>query len=100
MKSEHQTKSGHMMRSLNKWSIFFLAIALTATGELWDFSRFVARHPSVLWQIGLFSVASALGQYFIFMLLPWLANGKFSAGDSLWLAIGYVKQVRDVNACI
>ena len=67
MKSEHQTKSGHMMRSMNKWSIFFLAIALTATGELWDFSSFVARHPSVMWQIGLFSVASALGQYFIFM---------------------------------
>jgi len=67
MKSEHQTKSGHMMRSMNKWSIFFLAIALTATGELWEFLGFVARHPTVIWQIGLFSVASALGQYFIFM---------------------------------
>merc|ERR1719414_1790436 len=67
MKSEHQTKSGHMMRSMNKWSVFFLAVALTATGELWDFLGFVSRHPPVLWQIGLFSVASALGQYFIFM---------------------------------
>ena len=67
MKSEHQTKSGHMMRSMNKWSVLFLAVALTATGELWDFLGFVSRHPSVLWQIGLFSVASALGQYFIFM---------------------------------
>ena len=55
------------MRSMNKWSIFFLAIALTATGELWEFLGFVARHPTVIWQIGLFSVASALGQYFIFM---------------------------------
>jgi len=67
MKSEHQTKSGHMMRSMNMWSVLFLAVALTATGELWDFLGFVSRHPSVLWQIGLFSVASALGQYFIFM---------------------------------
>eukprot|EP00095_Tigriopus_kingsejongensis_P010988 maker-scaffold281_size224178-snap-gene-1.21 protein:Tk10988 transcript:maker-scaffold281_size224178-snap-gene-1.21-mRNA-1 annotation:"hypothetical protein DAPPUDRAFT_304130" len=67
MKSEYQTKSGHMMTSMNKWSVFYLGIALTATGELWEFIGFVQRHPSVLYQLSLFSIASALGQYFIFM---------------------------------
>ncbi|TRY68678.1 hypothetical protein TCAL_03248, partial [Tigriopus californicus] len=67
MKLDYQTKSGHMMTSMNKWSVFYLGIALTATGELWEFFGFVQRHPSVLYELGLFSIASALGQYFIFM---------------------------------
>lgn len=67
MKSEYKTKSGAMMTSMNKWSVFYLGIALTATGELWEFIGFVQRHPSVLYELGLFSIASALGQYFIFM---------------------------------
>jgi UDP-galactose transporter B1 len=66
MKSEHQTKSGHMMRAMNKWSILYLGIALVGSGELWDFVGFVQRHPSVVWEVVLFSVTSALGQYFIF----------------------------------
>jgi UDP-galactose transporter B1 len=67
MKSEHQTKSGHMMRAMNKWSIFYLAVALAGTGEIWEFVAFVGRFPDVIWQLALFSITSALGQYFIFM---------------------------------
>lgn len=33
MKAEHATKSGHMMLSMNKWSIIYLGVALTATGR-------------------------------------------------------------------
>jgi len=67
MKTEHKTKSGHMMMSMNKWSIMYLGIALAVTGEGIEFISFVKRHPSVIWQLGTFSGASALGQFFIFM---------------------------------
>ena len=62
MKSEYQTKSGHMMQAMNKWSILYLGVALTFTGEIWEFIAFVQRHPSVMGELAVFSVASALGQ--------------------------------------
>jgi len=67
MKSEHGTKSGHMMMAMNLWSMLFLGIALTATGEAIEFVAFVSRHPGVIWQILSFCIASAFGQFFIFM---------------------------------
>merc|ERR1712183_1167315 len=67
MKTEHQTKSGHMMMSMNKWSIMYLGVALSITGEGLEFISFVQRHPAVIWDLATFSVASALGQFFIFM---------------------------------
>ena len=67
MKAEHNTKSGHMMMAMNKWSVFYLGIGLILSGELWEFIAFVGRHPAVVWQLASVSVASALGQYFIFM---------------------------------
>jgi len=67
MKSEYATKSGHMMKSMNLWSMAYLGVALLATGEGIQFINFVSRHPSVLWQMASFSVASAFGQFFIFM---------------------------------
>lgn len=67
MKSEHGTKSGHMMKAMNLWSMAYLGGALLVTGEGLEFFSFVQRHPSVLWQMASFSVASALGQFFIFM---------------------------------
>lgn len=67
MKAEHGTKSGHMMKAINLWSILYLGLGLFITGEVWDFIGFVGRHPSIIWQLGSVSVASALGQYFIFM---------------------------------
>ena len=62
MKAEYQTKSGHMMQAMNKWSILYLGVALTFTGEIWEFIAFVQRHPSVMGELAVFSVASALGQ--------------------------------------
>jgi len=67
MKTEHKTKSGHMMMSMNKWSVMYLGVALAITGEGLEFLYFVQRHPAVIWQLASFSVASALGQFFIFM---------------------------------
>merc|ERR1719402_533440 len=67
MKAEHSTKSGHMMKAMNMWSMLFLGLALTATGEGIEFVAFVSRHPGVIWQILSFCIASAFGQFFIFM---------------------------------
>jgi hypothetical protein len=62
MKAEHSTKSLAMMLEMNKWSIIYLGLMLTATGELGLFSAFVQRHPDIVWQLMSVSVASALGQ--------------------------------------
>merc|ERR1719195_2127009 len=67
MKLEHATKSGHMMLAMNKWSVCYLALALAATGEGLEFVSFIQRHPAIVWQLASVSIASALGQYFIFM---------------------------------
>jgi len=67
MKTEYKTKSGHMMMAMNKWSIMYLGVGLALTGEGLEFIGFIKRHPSVIWELSTFSVASALGQFFIFM---------------------------------
>lgn len=72
MKAEYSTKSGHMMMAMNKWSIAYLGVGLAATGEIWQFAAFVGRHPSVLGQLALFSVCSALGQVTILIAVHFL----------------------------
>lgn len=67
MKAEHNTRSGHMMKAMNLWSMIFLGVALVLTGEGLEFIGFISRHPGVIWQILSFCVASAFGQFFIFM---------------------------------
>ncbi|KAK2721139.1 solute carrier family 35 member B1-like [Artemia franciscana] len=69
MKSEHQTRSGHMMSNMNLWSVGYLAVALLLTGEIVDFAEFVAKYPYVLWEMLVFSIASAFGQFFIFLMV-------------------------------
>ncbi|KAJ8865505.1 hypothetical protein PR048_033748 [Dryococelus australis] len=69
MRAEHQTKSGHMMLNMNLWSIFYLLVAVLVSGEIFAFVNFVQNHPSIIWQICNFSVASALGQCFIFLMV-------------------------------
>merc|ERR1719394_2381764 len=57
-----------MMINMNFWSVIFLGTALVLTGELWEFYQFAfIRHPGILLEIPLLALASALGQYFIFM---------------------------------
>lgn len=69
MRSEYKTKSLHMMSNINKWSIVFLGIAILYTGEMVEFFRFVQRHPSLIWELISFSLASAQGQLFIFLMV-------------------------------
>lgn len=67
MKSEHQTKSGHMMYKINLWSTFYLLGSTLATGEIFRFYEFIQRHPNLTSDIILFSSLSAIGQLFIFL---------------------------------
>lgn len=67
MKSESQTKSGHMMVSMNKWSCLFLGISILLTGEIFEFITFVNKYPYIIYQLLIFSILSALGQFFIFL---------------------------------
>ncbi|CAH0380734.1 unnamed protein product [Bemisia tabaci] len=66
MRSESETKSRYMMASTNKWSTVFLGIAMCLTMEVVDFYDFVNRHPRIIWQIAVLSIANAVGQFFVF----------------------------------
>lgn len=67
MRAEHQVQSHHMMFNMNLWSIGILAITLLTSGEVFQFVSFCQRFPHVLLHILTFSLASAVGQNFIFM---------------------------------
>ncbi|XP_028520712.1 solute carrier family 35 member B1 isoform X2 [Apis cerana] len=67
MKSEHNSKSGHMMLNMNGWSVIFSGIVIIASGELLEFVEFLHKYPSTIWHIATFSIAGAFGQYFIFL---------------------------------
>ncbi|XP_071520565.1 solute carrier family 35 member B1 [Panulirus ornatus] len=69
MIAESKTKSGHMMLNMNLFSIGYLAIALLVTGELFSFAAFVQRYPDVITKMLIFSICSALGQFFIFLMV-------------------------------
>ncbi|GFS23440.1 solute carrier family 35 member B1 [Elysia marginata] len=67
MRSFHKTGANSMMLFVNLFSVLWLGIALVATGEIFSFVSFAHRYPGVLFHMISFSLASALGQMFIFM---------------------------------
>ncbi|ELT90500.1 hypothetical protein CAPTEDRAFT_220847 [Capitella teleta] len=67
IRGEHRTQTHRMMLFMNLWSIAYLIAALLYTGEAFTFAVFAGKYPYVLVQMLGFSVASALGQHFIFM---------------------------------
>lgn len=67
MRTEHKSKSGHMMLSMNFWSFIISGSVIIVSGELVQFVSFMQRHPNCLWHIISFSLAGALGQFFIFL---------------------------------
>lgn len=62
MKTEFQSKSGHMMLNMNLWSTLYLVTAVLVSGEIWQFIEFVQMFPFILFNIFAFSILSALGQ--------------------------------------
>ncbi|CAG2102907.1 unnamed protein product [Medioppia subpectinata] len=69
MKNEYKTQSGHMMLQMNIWSTLTLGLILLIFGEIWTFIEFVGRYPYVIYDIISFSVLSAVGQMFIFLIV-------------------------------
>lgn len=67
MRVEHSIRSHYMMQKINICSFLILGTAVFMTGEIWNSIAFCQRHPSVLPNMLSFSVASALGQNFIFI---------------------------------
>ncbi|KAL0126875.1 hypothetical protein PUN28_005317 [Cardiocondyla obscurior] len=67
MKAEHNSKSGHMMLNMNLWSAIFSGIVILVSGELVKFIHFLQKYPFAIWQITTFSIAGAIGQFFIFL---------------------------------
>lgn len=55
-----------LMMWMNVWASGLLAVLLLLSGQGVAGARFVARHPEVLQDLGLFCLSSALGQNFIF----------------------------------
>lgn len=66
MRAEHKSSSGHMMMNMNFWSMVFSGTVIALSGEMFEFVKFVQRHPNSLFHIMSFSMAGALGQFFIF----------------------------------
>ncbi|XP_015601847.1 solute carrier family 35 member B1 isoform X1 [Cephus cinctus] len=67
MRDEHKSQSGHMMLNMNFWSVIFSGTVIIISGELFEFIRFLQRHPNAVWHLISFSAAGALGQFFIFL---------------------------------
>ncbi|CAL8287977.1 unnamed protein product [Boreogadus saida] len=67
MRTRFQTGAYHMMLNINLWSTLVLGLVVLWTGEIWEFLSFTERHSSIIYNILLFGLTSALGQTFIFM---------------------------------
>jgi len=67
MKTEHATKSGHMMYKVNLYSTVYLTLATLCSWEIFTFFEFIQIHPALIVDICLFSSLSAIGQLFIFL---------------------------------
>ncbi|MGH0140067.1 UNVERIFIED_CONTAM: hypothetical protein FKN15_070828 [Acipenser sinensis] len=62
MRAHFQTGSNQMMLNINLWSTLMLGAGVLWTGEVWEFLSFTDRYPSILYNIVLFGLTSALGQ--------------------------------------
>lgn len=69
IRANYKTFAHTMMLYMNVFSALILLTALTLTGEGFSFLGFVQRYPFVLGNMLLFSLASALGQNFIFLMV-------------------------------
>lgn len=62
LRSGHNISAYHMMYAVNAFAAVYLSVGVVSTGELWGVIGFIQRHPSVIFNIAIFSVASAIGQ--------------------------------------
>lgn len=69
MRAIHAPTARQFMAGTNGYSALLLIIAIAITGETKEFIPFGARHPEVLWHIGVFAGVCAIGQFFIFIMI-------------------------------
>lgn len=69
MRAATKPSAQHMMLNMNFWSSIMLGFALLVTGEGKDFVDFALKHPVLLRDLASLSVAGALGQLFIFIMV-------------------------------
>lgn len=62
LRSTHSVSAYHMMYAVNAFSAVYLVVSVVVSGELWKVTGFIQRHPSVLLNIAVFSISSAIGQ--------------------------------------
>lgn len=67
MRAVHKTGANNMMFFVNLFSVLYLIVGVVVTGELFEFMAFAHRHPFVMVNMLTFSIASAIGQMFIFI---------------------------------
>jgi solute carrier family 35 (UDP-galactose transporter), member B1 len=69
MRSAHKPSAQHMMLAMNCWSTIMLGSALVLTGEGSEFISFTFKHPELIGHLASLSLAGAIGQLFIFMMV-------------------------------
>eukprot|EP01117_Protostelium_nocturnum_P009837 TRINITY_DN3507_c0_g1_i1.p1 TRINITY_DN3507_c0_g1~~TRINITY_DN3507_c0_g1_i1.p1 ORF type:complete len:331 (-),score=66.29 TRINITY_DN3507_c0_g1_i1:29-1021(-) len=62
---DYSTSPKYMMYAINAWAVLLTGSCLVVSGKGVDGTLFCMRNPAVLFQIGLFSLCSAVGQIFI-----------------------------------
>jgi UDP-galactose transporter B1 len=73
IQGKHKTTSTQMMFLCNFWAIIFAGGACIAQGQLEPALAFVANNPDFQTKLAIFSLASALGQNFIFLTIQWFS---------------------------
>ncbi|KAF1740410.1 hypothetical protein MXB_3175 [Myxobolus squamalis] len=66
MRASYKVTSTHLMFFLNFWASLILIGICIISGEFLSFYRFCVRSPTILKDILLFAISSAVGQCFIF----------------------------------
>ncbi|XP_058452984.1 solute carrier family 35 member B1 homolog [Malaya genurostris] len=69
MRQHSSPSAQHMMLAMNGWSALFVIPALLITGEGSEFTAFAIKYPQMLTHLATLSLAGALGQLFIFMMV-------------------------------
>jgi len=69
MRGQSKPNSAMMMKMMNLFSIMYTLTSLILTSEIFTFINFCTRHPEIMLKILIFSTMSAMGQFFIFVMV-------------------------------
>jgi len=78
VKKKHDVSPDVMMLMVNVWGLFYALIPLLYFGELITAYNFIQRFPEIGIQLVLYSIASPIGNYFIFLMISNFGSLKCS----------------------